>query len=229
MKRILLVAAMLVVGLNVYAQEGAEQSKWKVRLRGVWVAPQESAEIGVIGGDADISKSFIPELDFTYFFNQHFAAELILGTTRHKVSASGSDLSAIGGANKANVDLGKVWLLPPTLTFQYHQPLGAFHPYVGAGVNYTIFYSADQGPVVKDISYKNKFAFAAQLGLDYDISSQLFLNIDVKKIFLSTDVKVDASNLSPAGNAQLATVLSNIPADVKIKPWLIGVGIGYKF
>jgi len=228
MKRLFVFATMMFVGLSVFGQSADTTGKWRVRLRGVAVIPQESAAISVIGGDADISNSFIPELDFTYFFNRHFAAELILGTTRHKVSTVSSDLSAIG-AGTANVDLGKVWLLPPTLTLQYHYPAGKFNPYVGAGINYTIFYSADQGPVVKDIEYKNKFAFAAQAGFDIDISKKVFVNVDLKKIFLSTTATVDASNLTPSASPQLAPVLQNIEADVKIKPWLLGVGIGYKF
>jgi outer membrane protein len=104
-----------------------------------------------------------------------------------------------------------------------------FKPYIGAGVNYTIFYSADKGPVVNGIDYKNKFGFATQLGFDYDISKKLFINIDVKKIFLKTDVRVDASNLTPSGNPSLSPVLQNINADVKINPWVIGLGIGRRF
>lgn len=229
MKRLLLFATLMSVGLGVFAQSSETKNEWRIRLRGVAVMPQESAEVGVIGGDAKISNSFIPELDFTYFFDKHFAAELILGTTRHKVHTTGSDLSAIGGSSRADVDLGKVWLLPPTLTLQYHYPVGKFNPYIGAGINYTIFYSADEGPVVQHIDYKNKFAFAAQAGVDYDISSKFFVNIDVKKLFLSTTATVDASNLTPAGSPALAPVLADIKADVKIKPWLMGVGIGYKF
>lgn len=229
MKRLFVLATIMFVGINVFGQTTETKETWRIRLRGVAVMPQESATIGVIGGDAKISTSFIPELDFTYFFDRHFAAELILGTTRHKVSTVSSDLSAIGAASNANVDLGKVWLLPPTLTLQYHYPVGKFNPYLGAGINYTIFYSADQGPVVKDISYKNKFAFAAQAGFDIDISKNMFINVDVKKLFLSTTTTVDASNLTPAGSPELSPVLQNINADVKINPWLLGVGIGYKF
>jgi len=229
MKRLLLLTTMMVVGLSVFGQSTETKNEWRIRLRGIAVMPQESATIGVIGGDVNISNSFIPELDFTYFFDKHFAAELILGTTRHKVSTTSSNLTPIGGAASANVDLGKVWLLPPTLTLQYHLPVGKFNPYLGAGINYTIFYGADEGPVVKNVDYKNKVAFAAQAGFDYDISKRLFLNLDLKKLFLSTDVTVDASNLTPAANPGLAKTLSNIPADVKINPWLLGIGIGCKF
>ena len=126
MKRGLAFAAMIIAGLSVFGQTNAtkiernNKHEWRIRLRGVGVLPQESATIGVIGGDAKISNSLIPELDFSYFFTRHWAAELILGTTRHEVHTSSSDLSAIGAADNADVDLGKVWLLPPTLTVQYH-------------------------------------------------------------------------------------------------------------
>lgn len=195
--------------------------KWQVRVRGVGVVPDESGNIGVIGGDANISNTLIPELDFTYFFTKNIAAELILGTTKHEVSTIGSDISAIGGPTSADIDLGSVYLLPPTLTLQYHfLTEEVFRPYVGAGVNYTIFYNEKQGSVVKDIKYDNSFGYAFQVGFDLMIDDTFFVNADVKKLFLKTDVTVDASNL--------ASGLS-IPADVDINPWLIGLGVGMKF
>ncbi len=81
----------------------------------------------------------------------------------------GSNISAVGGSTSANVDLGNVWLLPPTLTAQYHfTPLDekAFKPYVGAGLNYTLFYNEDAGNTIKGISYENKLGYAVQLGFD---------------------------------------------------------------
>lgn len=230
MKRLIVFAAMMIAGISVFGQTtDSTFYRWRVRLRATGVLPSESATIGVIGGDARISNSVIPELDFTYFFDRHFAAELILGTTHHNVSTTGSNLSAIGGSSNADVNLGKVWLLPPTLTFQYHLPTGRFNPYIGAGVNYTIFYSVNSGPVVNEVKYKDKFAFAAQIGTDYDISKRFFINVDLKKIFLKTTATVDASNLTPAGSPQLSSVLGNIKAAVKIEPWMPSVGVGYKF
>ncbi|MFB9841451.1 OmpW/AlkL family protein [Mucilaginibacter ginsenosidivorans] len=229
MKKLFLSALTLsfFFSLTCTAQDKGELD---IRLRGVAVVPQESATIGVIGGNVSIDNSFIPELDFTYFFAKNLSAELILGTTRHSVSTVGSNLSAIGGPSSASVNLGKVWLLPPTLTLQYHLPTGtAFKPYLGAGVNYTIFYGVNNGPTVSKVSYKDKFAFAVQGGFDFDVSKKVFINVDVKKVFLSTDVTVNAANLTPAENPQLAPVLANIPAAVKINPWLLGVGVGYRF
>lgn len=216
--------ALALTGIT-YAQDTTSTApdfkRWQVRLRGVAVVPDESAKIGIIGGDAQISSTVIPELDFTYFFTPNIAAELILGTSKHDVNTKGSDISAVGGSANAKVDLGSVWLLPPTLTVQYHFfPEKSFKPYVGAGVNYTIFYSADEGNTVKNVKYDNAFGYAFQLGFDYMVTDKFFINADIKKVFLSTDVTVDASNLA-AG--------LSIPAEVAINPLLIGVGVGMKF
>ncbi|PZR20066.1 MAG: OmpW family protein [Flavobacterium psychrophilum] len=228
-KLILSVIALSFISITtVTAQTEKEDQpndfkKWQVRLRGLAVTPDESANIGIIGGDASIASTFIPELDFTYFFTKNFAAELILGTSKHDVSTTGSDISAVGGPTNANVDLGSVRLLPPTLTFQYHfYPLADkdFKPYVGAGINYTIFYDIKPGNTVKDVDYDNALGYAFQVGFDYMITDKFFFNIDAKKLFLNTDVKVDASNLA-AG--------LSIPAEVDIDPWLLGFGFGMKF
>lgn len=225
MKKVAFIALSLSLLCTGFANAQEENSnsfkKWMVRVRGVAVIPSECADIGIIGGDASISNTVIPEFDFTYFFTKNIAAELILGTSKHDVHTTGSDISAIGGPSKTDVDLGSVYLLPPTLTLQYHfMPEKCFKPYVAAGINYTIFYNVDGGNTVKDVKYDNAFGFALQAGLDYKINDKFFINIDAKKIFLKTDVTVDASNLSPG---------LSIPASVNIDPWLLGVGVGMKF
>lgn len=206
MRKLLFLAGLLFT-VSISAQN------WQVRLRGVAVQPSEKAEVSTIGGDVNISNSFIPELDFTYFFNKNVAAELILGTTKHKAV---DENSALG-----DVDLGSVWLLPPTLTLQYHfYPTKTLKPYLGAGLNYTIFYSVDEGSVVKGLDYDNAVGFALQGGLDYMLNDKYFLNFDIKKLFLKTDVNVDATNLASG---------LKIPAEVNIDPLLIGFGVGMKF
>ncbi|MGL5275800.1 outer membrane protein [Myroides marinus] len=234
MKKLLLsiLGAALFVSGSSFAQEtnsAPEKTdyKWQMRLRGVGVVPHNRADIGIIGGQIDVSNNFIPELDFTYFFTENLAAELILGTTRHTVGTLGSNLSAIGGPSSANVDLGSVYLLPPTLMFQYHHKFGeVFKPYVGLGVNYTIFYNEKSG-VAQDIKYDNKFGWGYQFGFDIDLTEKFFINVDFKKLFLKTDVTVDATNLLPAGTPAGTTL--PIPAKVKLDPMLIGFGVGMRF
>ncbi|MCU4188259.1 outer membrane beta-barrel protein [Flavobacterium sp. HXWNR29] len=219
-KIVFVIMAFSLMAVNfVNAQDKEEKSnefkRWQVRLRGVGVVtPNQSAKIGIIGGDVQISDAFIPELDFTYFFTEHFAAELILGTAKHDVKA----INTIAG----DIDLGSAWLLPPTLTAQYHfytSDKKIFKPYIGAGVNYTLFYNVKSGAVA-DVKYDNALGYAAQVGFDLMLDDTFFINVDAKRLFLSTDVTVDATNLVPG---------LVVPAEVDIDPWLFGIGVGMKF
>lgn len=199
---------------NANAQEGTKDddfNRWQVRLRVVTIVPNEIAVIDVIGGDVDISTAVIPELDFTYFFTENWSAELILGTTKHDVKA----VSTAAG----DIELGSVWLLPPTLTMQYHFATEGFRPYLGAGLNYTIFYGAKEGPTADNVSYDNSVGFAFQAGLDYDLNEKWFLNLDAKYITLSTDATVDATT----------ALGSTVGAAVDINPLVIGFGVGMRF
>ena len=219
-KIVFVIMAFSLMAVNfVNAQDKEEKSnefkRWQVRLRGVGVVtPNQSAKIGIIGGDVQISDAFIPELDFTYFFTEHFAAELILGTAKHDVKA----INTIAG----DIDLGSAWLLPPTLTAQYHfytSDKKIFKPYIGAGVNYTLFYNVKSGAVA-NVKYDNALGYAAQVGFDLMLDDTFFINVDAKRLFLSTDVTVDATNLVPG---------LVVPAEVDIDPWLFGIGVGMKF
>ncbi len=188
-----------------------------MRMRAIGVIPDEGGAASdgttVIGGDTSLDTDFVPELDFTYFITDNIAAELILATTIHQASVVGSTLG--------NVDLGTVRLLPPTLMLQYHLlPKGDISPYVGVGVNYTIFYDKSGGignsaVNVSSIDYSNGFGYGFQLGVDMKIDDKWHLNADMKKIFLSTDINLNKG----------AVKVNNADVD----PWIIGIGVGYTF
>lgn len=222
-KVIFAVMALAVFNIGFGQSSSSDFLRWKVRFRGVGVVPEEKATIKTIGGGVDASNVFIPELDFTYYFTKNIAAELILGTSKHTVHTVNSDISAVGGPTSTNVDLGSVRLLPPTLTVQYHFNQAndnVFKPYLGAGVNYTLFYDVKSGKDIKGLTYKNALGYAAQAGFDVMVSERFFINADIKRIFLKTDVTVDASNLSSG---------LSIPAKVELNPWVLGMGFGMKF
>jgi outer membrane protein len=206
MKRNLLGAA--AAALVLAAPATAEQGDWLVRLRALNVIPNEEAAITPIGGDVDIDTSIVPELDITYFMQDRWAFELILGVTPHDVMAV--DTAA------GDIDLGDVTLLPPTLTLQYHfNPGGDVRPYLGAGVNYTHFFNEDVpgGSALNTIEYDGSFGLAAQAGVDFAFQSDWFLNLDIKYIDIDTGVLIDGA----------------IAADVQIDPVIAGVGFGRRF
>jgi len=216
------IAASAVLGA---AAAHADDNPWMVRGRVLGVLPDAGADLSVAGtalvGNADIEDQYVPELDISYYFNENIAVELILAVTPHDVSAV--NVTVPGALTDASIDLGDVWLLPPTLTLQYHFNTGtAFKPYVGAGVNTTLFFDEDAGPVADGIEYDSSVGPAIQVGFDYDLDGNpggWALNADVKKIWISTDATIDFTTALGA----------TVNADVEIDPLVIGLGLGYKF
>ena len=185
------------------------QSPWQIRLRGLGVITEDHGSVdGVANSGLSYSDSVTPELDISYFFTDNISAELILGTTYANVYGEDS----IAGLNR----IGRTWVLPPTVTLQYHfNDLGAFQPYVGAGVNYTMFYS-QEGDSARSLDVHNSFGAALQVGADYMLDDHWGLNFDVKKLFLEPgfDVNVGGANLTGKAN---------------LNPWLIGTGVTGRF
>lgn len=201
-----LTTSIAAVALPQDAQ--AAKGSWMVRGRLLAVLPDEDASVSVLGGDLDIEDQYVPELDITYFFDEHWAAELILAVTPHEITQTPTGL-----------DIGEVWLLPPTLTVQYHfQPDDPdFRPYVGAGVNATLFFGHDDAdPAILEADFEPSFGFALQAGVDIPLGGNWALNIDVKKVWINTDV-------------DLSTTLGPVNADVDIDPLIVGVGLAYRW
>ncbi|UHC16948.1 OmpW family protein [Methylobacterium currus] len=223
LKRTLLLAAALVLGANgAHAADlpraapspdfvPVTWSPWLVRLRVLGVLPDPDARLSaagvpLAGAKVGITDSVIPELDITYFFTKAIAAELILGVTRHGIHGAG----ALAGTR-----IGTTWILPPTLTLQYHfDGLGPLKPYLGAGVNYSVFFGEQERGGFTAFRLTNSVAPALQAGFDYMLDEHWGINVDVKKIVLDTRVKLNAGV---------------IRGRVDIDPWIVGGGITYKF
>jgi outer membrane protein len=191
-------AAALLFAVPLALPATASAQNWMARIRAIDVAPNASSSISGL----DVNNAWAPEVDFTYFFTKNIATELILATTRHEVTLNGNSL-------------GKVSVLPPTLTLQYHfTDLGAFKPYVGGGLNLTWFYNNDLKLGNTSLGVDStSVGGALQAGIDWELQKNFFLNFDYKYIWLSTDVT--------AGGATLT--------NLKINPSVWGVGLGWRF
>lgn len=180
------------------------KDNWQFRLRAIGVIPDESSTVN-IGGDASVGNAVTPEFDISYFFTDHIAAELILATAQHQLDYTG------------NLNLGETMILPPTLTLQYHfTPHNTFSPYIGAGLNYSMFYGESSGTGFNDLDVDGGLGYALQAGFDYWVDDHWGLNLDVKKIWLNID-------------ADLRLGATPIHADVDLDPWVIGTGVSYRF
>ncbi|MFG1429934.1 OmpW family protein [Xanthobacter sp. V2C-8] len=207
-------AAAADLSTPVYKAPVAEeaQSPWMIRLRALYVKPENSGSVsGVLNSDLSYSDSVIPEIDISYFFTKNIAAELILATTNSTITGEG----ALAGLN----DVAKVWILPPTLTLQYHfTDFGPFKPYIGAGVNYTVFYNSSiKNAAFDSINVQDSWGLALQAGFDWMFDKHWGINVDVKKLYLKPDF-----TLNTAGGAILS-------GTADLNPWLIGGGVTYRF
>ena len=210
-----LLAAMAAVAslapIAAHAQ-AAEENPWMVRVRAVDVLYQNGQSGNAQTYNIKAQNQWIPEFDISYFFTKNIATELVL-TWPQQVN-----INANIGAGQQNV--GKVTALPPSLLLQYHfTDLGAFKPYVGAGVNYTIFGNKSNFPALGNgLTVSNtSFGVVGQIGADYMFDKNWGLNVDVKYATMST--VTNANSAAPSlGTGKLT-----------LNPWMPAVGVTYKF
>jgi outer membrane protein len=205
-----LVAAMAAVAslAPIAAHAQAQENPWMLRVRAVDLLWQNGQSGAATTSNIKAQNQWIPEFDVSYFFTKNIAAELVL-TWPQQVNIT---------ATSANTNVGKISALPPSLLAQYHfTDLGAFKPYVGAGINYTMFsnrqnfYGAGTGLQVEPSSV----GFVGQVGADYMFDKNWGVNIDVKYATMATNVQT-ASNGANVGKLTL-------------NPWMPAVGVTYKF
>jgi outer membrane protein len=172
------------------------QSPWSVRLRATY--------LDAVDQTVKVEDKLIPEFDIDYAINDTWSLELVLTVPQeHEVK--------LGGAK-----IGDFKHLPPTLLAQYHPSVPAlgknFKPYIGAGVNFTLIFDETLlGGAAKLENYS--VGPAGQIGFDWAINDSWAINVDVKKIFIGSDVEV-------GGNKVI---------DVNVDPLCYSLGLTYRF
>jgi outer membrane protein len=214
MKPVRILAAAAVASTLVLPAVAAEPNPWLVRVRALYMKTADRSEaipsLGVAANDVTVNNKWFPEVDISYFFTKHVAAELVLTyPQKHDVTV---EESVLGGP----VKIGTFKHLPPTLSLQYHfNPDGDIRPYVGAGVNLTFILSDKLAiPGVGNLSLDSTSVGAAYgAGFDFNIARNTVLNFDVKKVYIGSDVKLGGTKVSA----------------VKVDPLLWSVGLGWRF
>lgn len=201
-----------------------QQGDWVVRGGLTTVAPDESSS-NIIAGGTDLGVALNVDnntqlgINVAYFITDKINVEVLAATPfTHDVNFSVSD--PLGTGNK----LGEVTHLPPTVTVNYYfnDASSAFQPYIGAGLNYTIFFDeeftdANEDAGLDDLSLDNSFGLSAQLGMDYQIDKDWHINASVRYIDIDTEASFTVGGASGSVD------------DIEIDPWVYTISVGYTF
>jgi outer membrane protein len=195
-------ATPMILTAVALAQAAAAQDagEWIVRSGFHSIEPKSGNHALVVVED-NIGLTF----NVTYMFAPNWGVELLAALPfLHEITLNGAGAVA------------ETDLLPPTLSAQYHfNPNGRVRPYVGAGLNYTIFsdertWGALQG---SKLDLSSSFGPAAQLGVDFDLLPGWFINVDARWFDIDTDAKLDAADIGT----------------VEIDPFAFGLSVGHRF
>lgn len=194
-----------------------EKGDWIVRGGITLVAPDDSSNNVNVGGSdlgigVNVDSNAQLGLNILYFYSPQVAVELLAATPfSHDIS-----LNTVGA-------LGSTKHLPPTLSVNYYfaDPSAKFQPYVGAGLNYTIFFDEDFTAANSEAGFSNlelddSVGLAAQVGFDYIIDDKWSINTSIRWIDIDTEASFDLNGT--AGNV-----------DVEIDPLVYSVMFGYRF
>jgi outer membrane protein len=223
-KTTLLATAMLVSGVA----SAYEAGDWIVRGGAVTVNPDDDSSTISIDGVGSVPGTAVAVdedtqvlLNLTYMAAPSIGVELLAATPfEHEVRTRG--LAPLPGLK--DVELGSVQHLPPTLTVLWY-PMGAksaFQPFIGAGVNYTVFFEEDlsgeaQAALGADnLELDDSWGLAFRAGFDYMLNDCWSLHAGAYYLDIET-------------TAELDTALGGASVDVDINPWVYTLGVGYRF
>ena len=178
-------AVLLLTTLAAGPAVAQSQGDWTLGL-GIGSVMPKSGNGTLAGAEADISNGEALTITAEYFFADNWGIELLAATPfSHDISLDG--LGEIGSTKH----------LPPTLSINYHFATeSAWKPYIGAGINYTTFFEEETS--LGSLELNDSWGIAVQAGLDYELQNGSFLRANVRWIDISTDAKLDGSDIGTA-------------------------------
>ena len=100
------------------------------------------------------------------------------------------------------------------MSLQYHfGPFGRIQPYVGAGVNWTIFFNEETDVPGTTLNLEDSFGLAGQVGLDWHFGNKWIVNADVRYISIEPEGEINGVDIG----------------DVEIDPFVYSINVGYNF
>ncbi len=190
----------LALGSASAAVQAEETDRWIWRA-GVHTVQPKSNNHAIVNVDTGTMLTF----GGTYLLTPNWGVEVLAALPFQH------DINLNGGGQVAETDH-----LPPTVSVQYHfRPNANVRPYVGAGLNYTLFFDEKtRGALAgSKLELDPSFGLAAQAGVDISIGSMWFVNVDARWMDIDTDAKLDGAKIGT----------------VELDPYVYGISIGRRF
>lgn len=224
-KALLMTLVIALTGGSMMSQ-AYEKGDFVLRLGAVNVDPDsDSSNINLPGVptlnaevDDDTQFGVIP----MYMVTDNVGIELLTATPfEHDITLNGKGVNLKAGSTKQ---------LPPTITVQWYPRGGqsGWQPFLGMGVNYTIFFDEDTdkeldetlnailGATDVDLDLDNSFGLSAQAGVDIPFAKNWAVSFEVWYIDIST-------------NATVNTDVGNVHFKTDIDPFVYHIGIAHRF
>lgn len=194
-----------------------------LRVGTATVAPEKTSDdIDQVAGQAvEANDNTQLGISGTYMITDQLGVE-VLGATpfSHDIEAKAGTLGAEGAA------IGEIKHLPPTISAQYY-PMdknSKLQPYVGAGLNITVFFDEETGAGAEGLGYDelsldNSVGLAVQAGVDYAFDEKMFVNASVMYAKIGTEATLsDSTGTNP-----------DLTVNYDLDPLVYRVNFGYKF
>jgi len=180
-------ALALVLGGAATPALAQSAGTWTVGVGAHQVNPK--SDNGALAGGTlpvEVESNVRPTITGEYFIADNLGIEVLASLPfKHDIAIDG--LGTVGETKH----------LPPTVSLQYHFGQGKVKPFVGAGVNYTKFFSEETSGALEgaDLELDASWGLAAHAGVDFKVGDKGAIRVDARWIDIDTDVSVEGEKL----------------------------------
>lgn len=180
-------ALALVLGGAATPALAQSAGTWTVGVGAHQVNPK--SDNGELAGGTlpvEVESNVRPTITGEYFIADNLGIEVLASLPfKHDIAIDG--LGTVGETKH----------LPPTVSLQYHFGQGKVKPFVGAGVNYTKFFSEETSGALDgaDLELDASWGLAAHAGVDFKVGDKGAIRVDARWIDIDTDVSVEGEKL----------------------------------
>lgn len=208
-----------------------EKGDFIVRVGAGVVSPSQETSADIVIAAPPLPNSQVSSLSsdtqlaatISYMLTDHIGIEGTLSLPFEMEAQLAGGVPLVTGSP----DIGSIKYLPEIVSLQYYpmSPEAKFQPYVGVGVNYTMFFDGETSNALNtspagqsSLSVDDSIGLAAQIGADFMINDSWLVNAAVWYVDAETDAEITTTNIGVID-----------VEEIKIDPYVFAFTIGRKF